>query len=135
LRSYFCVNRKKNIRVLAVEDLQSDRLIIKKQLGREFCVTTLSSESEAIAFAGVHEFDIALINLMLKEDLDGVRLLEKLKQIRQNDFWPIAITCYVDPSRYTIAMRAGFQAVMMKPFDLHTFKMLTGARQVIAQAF
>jgi CheY-like chemotaxis protein len=123
------------MRVLAVEDLQSDRLIIKKELGPEFHVTTLSSENEAIAFANVHEFDVALINLMLREDLDGVRLLKKLKQIRQNDFWPIAITCYVDPSRYSIAMNAGFQAVMMKPFDLQTFKILTGARQMIAQAF
>jgi DNA-binding NtrC family response regulator len=117
--------------VLAVDDLRIERFIIKKQLGLNFSVTTLSSANEAVAFAKWHEFDIALINLMLRDDLDGIHLLNELKRINRNDFLAIATTCYVDQKRYDAVMRSGFHALMIKPLNLDRFTYLAESRKIM----
>jgi DNA-binding NtrC family response regulator len=117
--------------VLAVDDLRIERFIIKKQLGSDFRVTTLSSANEAVAFAKSHEFDIALINLMLRDDLEGIHLLNKLKRINRNDFLAIATTCYVDQKRYDAVMRSGFHALMIKPLNLDRFRYLAESQKIM----
>lgn len=94
--------------VLVVEDLQIDRFMIKKELSSAYQVTTLSSATEAGAFARSHSFDIALINVMLRDNLDSITLLHELQSIRRSYFLPIAISCYVDDRRYYKLNQAGF---------------------------
>jgi CheY-like chemotaxis protein len=117
--------------ILAVDDLRIERFIIKKQLGADFCVTTLSSANEAVAFARSHEFDIALINLMLRDDLDGIHLLNKLRRVNRNDFLAIATTCYVDQKRFDVVMRSGFHALMIKPLNVERLRHLTESRKIM----
>ena len=121
------------MKVLAVEDLQTDRLIIKRQLGLEFDVNAIASFSDDNVVAKTGAFDIALINLMLQYDLDGLRLLTKLKEINGTGFLAIATTCYIDKSRYDIVMRSGFDALMLKPFCLNTFLKLVIVKKKILQ--
>lgn len=104
------------MRVLVVDDLQVDRFLIKKQLTPHYEVTTLSSATEAMAFAVDQKFDIALLNVMLTFDMDCIELLHGLKNMNSN-FLPLAITCYVDTGRFKELVRAGFFAVLRKPFD------------------
>jgi len=108
--------------VLVVDDLQIDRLILKKQLGSDYRVTTLSSALEAKAFAHTHTFDIALLNVMLLNDLDCIELLKDLENITEREFLSIAITCHIDAPRQHKIMASGFKAIMTKPFDKNVFR-------------
>lgn len=110
--------------VLVVDDLQVDRLIIKIQLSYDYRITTLSSAVEARAFATTHTFDVALLNVMLRHDLDCIDLLRDLENIAGRQFLAIATTCYIDSAREKKIMAAGFASIMKKPFDKNEFNNL-----------
>ena len=112
------------LRVLVVDDLIVDRFLMKRNLSSNYQVTTLSSASEANAFALANTFDIALLNVMLHNDLDCIDLLKDLENIPERSFIPIAITCHIDHSRHKKIVEAGFKAVLKKPFDLQAFNRL-----------
>lgn len=106
--------------VLVVEDLKTDRYILKKILSPFFDVTTLSSAKEAITFSIDNSFDIALINVMLNTDMDCIELLHDL-QFSQTKFLPYAITSHIDQQRTDRLIEAGFKEVIRKPFELERF--------------
>ncbi|MBL0744771.1 response regulator [Chryseolinea lacunae] len=110
--------------VLVVDDRQEDRFIIKKLLKPHYTVTTLSSAREAVAFAQSHAFDVALLNAMLRTDLDGIDLLRALKVIQPETFLALACTCHSEPQRRQKLLQAGFRNVILKPFDVDVFMTL-----------
>lgn len=110
--------------VLVVDDLQTDRFILKKLLAPYYGVTTLSSSREAIAFALSHTFDVALLNVSMLYDMDCLDLLHKLRNIQAHPFTAFATTCHVDKGRYRKLLQSGFESVMMKPFDVNEFNLL-----------
>ena len=113
-------------RVLVVEHLKTDRYIISQELAQGYAVTALASADEAIAFARTQAFDIALIDVMLRNDLDSIPLLATLQQIRKNAFLPLAMSSYVDDGRRARLFQAGFVAVFDKPFDIDQFEKVIG---------
>lgn len=117
--------------VLVVDDQTIDRYVIKKTLSPLFKVTTLSSTREAVSFAHSNSFDIALLNVMIHNDLDGLCLLLQLKKISITPFLPIAITSHIDEIRYQKLINAGFSEVMQKPFDMSEFIRLSRVPQHI----
>jgi len=110
--------------VLVVDDLTVDRFIIKKILSPFFKVTTLSSANEAISFALGNSFQIALLNVLIKEDMDGLVLLRKLRKVSPAPFSALAISSHIDEGRYQKLIRNGFTEVLSKPFDLTEFMRL-----------
>lgn len=110
--------------VLVVDDLQTDRFILKKLLVPYYGVTTLSSSREAIAFALSHTFDVALLNVSLLYDMDCLDLLYELRHIQAHPFAAFATTCHVDKGRYRKLLQSGFESVIMKPFDVDEFNLL-----------
>ena len=110
--------------VLVVDDVQVDRFIVKKLLIPMYGVTTLSCSKEAVAFALSHTFDVALLNVTLRNDMDCIELLEDLRNICALPFTAIATTCYVDKARHKKLLHSGFQSVMLKPFDVDQFNTL-----------
>jgi CheY-like chemotaxis protein len=110
--------------VLVVDDVQIDRFILKKLLLPSYGVTTLSSSKEAIAFALSHTFDIALLNVTLKEDMDCLELLSDLRNISPVPFKAFATSCHVDRLRHRKLLQSGFLSVMLKPFDIDRFNQL-----------
>lgn len=111
-------------RVLIVEDLKVDRFVMTSELSGDYHVTALSSAEKACAFAHRNIFNIALINVMLRDDLDCIPLLHSLQKIKGYDFLAIAISCYVDEERYFKIREAGFTAVLQKPLDKFIFQNL-----------
>jgi CheY-like chemotaxis protein len=107
-----------------VDDLQTDRFILKKLLAPYYGVTTLSSAREAIAFALSHTFDVALLNVSLLYDMDCLDLLQQLRSIQAHSFTAFATTCHVDKGRYRKLLQSGFESVIMKPFDIDEFNLL-----------
>ncbi|RAV99997.1 response regulator [Pseudochryseolinea flava] len=112
------------MRILVVEDQQVDRLIIKKQLSPAFDVTTLSSAIEAKVFARNNTFDVALLNVFLQEDMDGLELLKDLEVISAQSFLALAISAHVDDSRCQRLLNSGFKALLPKPFEREEFERL-----------
>lgn len=110
--------------VLVVDDLQTDRFILKKLLAPHYGVTTLSSSREAIAFALSHTFDVALLNVSLLYDMDCLDLLHQLRTIQAHPFMAFATTCHIDKGRYRKLLQSGFESVIMKPFDVDEFNLL-----------
>lgn len=118
----FLQRKSFTMHILVVDDLQTDRFVIKKILQPDFNVMTLSSATEARAYARSHSFDVALINVMLRNDLDGIDLLHDLRRLNPHRFEAIAITCHVDDNRYARLLQSGFRSVMNKPFDRPRFE-------------
>lgn len=110
--------------ILVVDDLITDRFIVKKILQPEYHVTTLASAREAMAFASTRPFDIAILNVMLKDDLDGIDLLQDLREMKGPSFQAFAITCHVDDRRATLLLDSGFVEILKKPFDKDLFNRL-----------
>jgi CheY-like chemotaxis protein len=123
------------MKILVVDDLKVDRYVIKKELQTDFQVTTLSSAREALAFAQSHVFEVALINVMLEHDLDGIELLKNLRHVNRFNFLAIAITCYIDQPRHDKVLRAGFESVMIKPFDKNNFLRLVFQKSAVVKHY
>lgn len=100
--------------ILAVEPDQVDRHLLKKILAPEFCIITLSSAREALAFARCNPFDMAIINQKLINHFDGVLLLYRLKQLNA-DFIPIATTSMSDDVTHASLTACGFHQIIRKP--------------------
>lgn len=114
------------MQILIVDDLQTDRFIFKKILQPDFSVMTLSSPTEARAYARSRTFEVALINVELRNDLDGIELLDDLRRLNPQPFEAIAITEDFDDRQYRQLLRAGFKDVMRKPFDRLHFESILG---------
>jgi len=110
------------VRVLLVEHLKTDRYIISEELSSRYAVTAIASAAEAIAFAGTNPFDVALIDVMLRDDLDSIPSLLELQRVRKQSFLPLAMTAYVDDGRRSRLFQAGFAAVIDKPVDIDRFE-------------
>lgn len=121
--------------ILVVDDLITDRFIVKKMLQPEYHVTTLASAREALAFAATRPFDIAILNVMLKDDLDGIDLLLDLREMKGPAFQAFAITCHIDDRRASLLLDSGFVEILKKPFDKdHFTRLLAKYRPVTALA-
>ena len=114
------------VRVLLVEHLKTDRYIISEELSSRYCVTALASAAEAIDFSRTHPFDVALIDVMLRNDMDSIPLLLELQRVRKQSFLPLAMTSYVDDGRRSRLFQAGFAAVFDKPVDIDRFEKVIG---------
>jgi CheY-like chemotaxis protein len=110
------------VRVLLVEHLKTDRFIISGELSPRYSVTALASAEEAIDFAHTNPFDVALIDVMLRNDLDSIPLLSELQRLRKQSFLPLAMSSYVDDGRRSRLYQAGFVAVFDKPVDIDRFE-------------
>ena len=102
--------------ILAIEPDKVDRHLLKRALAPEFNVITLSSATEAIAYAKCNAFDVAIINQKLLNHFDGIILLYKLKQLN-NAFIPIATTVMVDEWTCTSLTASGFCEIITKPIS------------------
>ena len=120
------------MKVLVVEDREIDRLILKTELEPHFDVFFGRTSQEALGLALNQHFDVALINVMLQEDMEAATLLPKLQHLAEYPFIAIALTSHLDEPRIRTLMATGFQHILYKPFDKKVFEQvlfrLTSAR-------
>jgi two-component system response regulator ResD len=110
------------MRVLVVEDREIDRLILRTELEPHFEVTFGRNAQEALQLALNNHFDVALINVMLQEDMEAALLLPKLQQLSEFPMIAIALTSHLDEQRIRTLMAVGFQHILYKPFDTRVFE-------------
>ncbi len=111
--------------VLVVEDREIDRFLMNTLLRDRFEVLTASTADEAILLAKDNSFEVAILNVMLKEDMDAIDLLQDLQLIcHPQAFVAYALTSHVDEARARRLIQAGFAAILYKPFSAELFQQL-----------
>jgi CheY-like chemotaxis protein len=114
---------EKNLRVLIVDDSRdgADTLgLVVEALGNQVHVTY--GGTQALHVATAFRPDLMLIDLAMP-DMDGCVLVKRFRQIAA--FAPtkiVAITGHADKGHKTLAMKAGFDAVLFKPVSLEEIK-------------
>jgi len=112
-----------SLRVLVVDDDRdgADTLgLLIEELGNQVHVTY--GGTQALNVATVFQPDLMLIDLAMP-DMDGCRLVASFRRLPA--FAPtkiVAITGFVDQGHKTLALKAGFDAVLFKPVALTEIK-------------
>ena len=103
---------------LIVEDQQPIQLLIKRLASRSGCdVLTAESVAEAIRLVETNSFDLAFIDFMLP-DGEGVEIARKLRAVTPHARINL-VTARGEDSIKTLALEAGCDRVIMKPFSIH----------------
>jgi CheY-like chemotaxis protein len=124
----------KHCRVLIVDDNRdgADALgSLVEELGNEVHVTY--SGTQALDVATAFRADLLLVDLVMPE-MDGCHLAQRF---RQNPVFAktqlVAITGHKDAEHAALAMKAGFDALLVKPVPLHEIKAILGSVAVADQ--
>ncbi len=120
----------KKIKVLIVDDESLIRIGLEKFVTKEgFTAITASSAHKALELVKEHEPDVALLDLKLNDTIDGLDLLEEIKESRPH------IVCMMISGQSEIhsaveAMKLGARDYLEKPID---FNYLRSALVAISQ--
>jgi PAS domain S-box-containing protein len=108
------------LRVLLVEDEPEARELVERLLSEAGCrVTAVGSASQTFEALRSEPHDLLISDLGLPEE-DGYTLIARLRQAEAGSerFMPaIALTAFARSEDRTRALRAGFQAHIVKPFE------------------
>ncbi len=101
-------------RILVIDDEPNIRFFLEKVLTRDgHEVTTVASGEEALKQIDEQEFDLALVDLKLK-DISGIEVLSHLRE-RQPDTAAIVLTGYASLESAVAALREGAHDYLFKP--------------------
>ena len=131
--------RLKQLRVLVVEDQADTRDLIVRLLEEcEAVVSVASTGAEALTRLSTGSFDMLISDIGLP-GMDGYALMERVRdspESRLARIPAIALTAFAQPEDRTRALRAGYQAYLVKPTDpaeliatVASFADLLGPRQ------
>lgn len=103
--------------ILVLDDVLDAVILIKRILSRKgHGVITFTEEEEAIAYAGSHDVDLAILDIKLKR-LSGLEVLERLKKIDPG-IRVLMLTGYPSLETAKEAMDLGAGAYCVKPIDM-----------------
>lgn len=102
--------------ILVLDDVPDAVVLIKKILTRQqHNVHTFTEEDEAIAFAGQHHLDLAILDIKLKK-MSGIQVLKELIKINPS-LKIIILTGYPTAETAREAFLFGAQEYCAKPID------------------
>ncbi len=105
-------------KVLVVDDESNLRLVVKKELSRMgHYVETASDGEEAWQIIEEKDFEVVLTDINMPR-LDGIELLRRLKEKRQNPPEVIMITGYATIENAIEAMKLGAYDYLTKPYRI-----------------
>lgn len=102
-------------RILVLDDVEDVTLLVRRILemqGHE--VICFTEEEQAIAFAGSHPIDLAILDIKLKK-MSGIEVLKELKGIRPQ-IGVMLLTGYPSLGTAREAVRLGADEYCVKPF-------------------
>ncbi len=105
-------------RLLIVEDNHDTRLLLRYMLRSYFDVHSCSTMDEAIEKAGEHSMDIFLLDINLRGNESGVKLLNRLREDDRYAAAPVlALTAHALPGDREEFLKMGFDGYVSKPFS------------------
>jgi two-component system cell cycle response regulator DivK len=110
-------------KVLVVDDKEENRRLLKKIL-RLHGYTVIEAESgeSAIIISQTEIPDLILMDIRLREGIDGIETTRRIKDLKQQKPIPIvAITASVSPEDMQRALDSGCSGFIRKPIDIDEF--------------
>jgi len=112
-------------KILYVEDEKVAQNIIHKTLSNNYTIEIANSVEEALAKVKSQKYDAFLIDVNLGENMDGVQLMEKIREMPEYKETPMtAITAFAADSDREEFLAKGFTHYISKPFALKELKNL-----------
>jgi PAS domain S-box-containing protein len=109
------VNKKPLI--LVVEDDSVNQLYFKQILKKEYNIEMAANSDEALKLFTSRSFDLILMDISLKEGINGLEITKIIRGGKENPNIPIiAVTGHAFPGDYRQAMEAGCNEYLIKPF-------------------
>ena len=107
------------LRVLVVDDNQTNRLILEKFLAATPCrVHSVSSGPEAIEMVRAHLFDVILMDIQMP-GMDGLEATQAIRRIERGGHRPpshiVAVTANAMPEQFQQYLEADMDQVLSKP--------------------
>lgn len=104
--------------VLVVDDDHAIRVLLRQILSSQFRVDTADSATAALERARQARYDIVILDIMLRDDLDGKDVMRRLRrQTSYRDVQIIAITGYDRAGTRRELLQEGFDEYVRKPFS------------------
>lgn len=108
-------NSLKGIKALIVDDSPVNLMVLRRSLeSLNVQVTALQHSRDVIAAVEAEDFDIILLDLEMPE-ISGIELAEKLSD---KGIPLVAVTAHLLDDKKDDCLRAGFQQVLIKPFQI-----------------
>lgn len=108
----------KRLNVMVVDDSQVIRELLQEQLeAHQYAVTTMESGDAAVEALARAEFDVVITDLQMPGTVDGIRLLEIIKE-EYEDIEVMIMTGYASVETAVEALRKGAVDYFSKPFKL-----------------
>jgi CheY-like chemotaxis protein len=110
------------LKILVVEDDLITQEILALYLQEYEYVSVVASGEEAINNCLLNAYDIILMDIRLKNGIDGVKTFKKIKEIdTYKDIPVLAITAYAMRGDKEYFLQEGFDGYLAKPFVKDTF--------------
>ena len=110
------------LKILVVEDDLITQEILSLYLNEYESITVVASGEEAINNCLSETYDIVLMDIRLKNGIDGVKTFKKIKEIDSYKDTPVlAITAYAMRGDREYFLQEGFNGYLAKPFVKDTF--------------
>lgn len=104
-------------KVLLVEDDEINSRLIKIMLEGNFDITWAFDSSEALSLVKSFSYDIILMDINLKGELNGIETTREIKKLQQYKEVPvIAVTAYAMHDEREKTLNSGFNGYLSKPF-------------------
>uniref|UniRef100_A0A832DM66 histidine kinase n=1 Tax=Ignavibacterium album TaxID=591197 RepID=A0A832DM66_9BACT len=104
-------------KVLLVEDDEINSRLIKIMLEGNFDITWAFDSSEALSLVKSFSYDIILMDINLKGELNGIETTREIRKLQQYKEIPvIAVTAYAMHDEREKILNSGFNGYLSKPF-------------------
>ncbi|MEJ5261956.1 MAG: ATP-binding protein [Ignavibacterium sp.] len=104
-------------KVLLVEDDEINSRLIKIMLEGNFDITWAFDSSEALSLLKSFSYDIILMDINLKGELNGIETTREIRKMQQyKDVPVIAVTAYAMHDEREKILKSGFNGYLSKPF-------------------
>ena len=104
-------------RILIVEDHPETRIMLQMALEEQFELIVFAGANEALGELGDRRVDACLLDISLREAMDGVDLMRELRNLRSfSDVPMVAMTAYYWDEDGQALLDEGFQRFLQKPF-------------------
>jgi two-component system, cell cycle response regulator DivK len=110
-------------KILVVDDKEENRRLLKKILVfHAYSVIETATGEEAVELARTEHPDLILMDIRLREGIDGIEATRLIKALPGLDHIPvIAITASVSPEDMQRALDSGCSGFIRKPIDIEEF--------------
>jgi two-component system cell cycle response regulator DivK len=114
---------KQGKKILVVDDKEENRRLLRKILvRRSYIILEAASGETALEMANSEMPDLILMDIRLREGIDGIEATRRLKAAEKTARIPIvAITASVSPEDMQKALDSGCAGFIRKPIDVDEF--------------